>query len=268
MINRPPHYMPGAEPIFHRGSSDIGCLLLHGITASPAELSWLAQDLAARDFTVYVPRMAGHGSDYRLLRGVGWRDWYLTGADGLHLLRAQCRRVVVIGHSMGGLVGSLLAANAPVDGLILLAAPFSLPKTEPSLRAARWLQLVRPFLYLGDTSNLPMTIRQEQLRRGEPYRGRVRYERWATRALHELYLLMVQARRALPQITTPTLLMYSEADETVPFFNQNYAAGKIGSKQVELAVLKTSSHILPQDVERETVFEMIAEFIERLKTMG
>src|SRR4030095_16396304 len=95
--------MPGAEPYFHRGGK-VGCLCLHGFTASPAEVKWFAQHLAAEGYTVYAPRLAGHGTRPQDLARTRWTDWYASASDGYHLLRQQCEKVFVCGMSMGGLL--------------------------------------------------------------------------------------------------------------------------------------------------------------------
>ena len=81
--------MQGAEPFYYPGGR-VGCLCLHGLAASPAEVSWLGAYLAGRGLTVCGLRLAGHGADYRHLRYLRWQDWYLSALDGYRLLRAQC----------------------------------------------------------------------------------------------------------------------------------------------------------------------------------
>jgi len=262
MDNHFPTLLPGAEPLFYRGST-IGCLLLHGLTAAPYEVAWMGQHLAAQGLTVCVPRLAGHGADFRLLQRTRWQDWYLSALDGYHLLKTQCDTIFVAGLSTGGLLTLALSAHVAVDGLIVMAAPVSIPQSERTLALARWLKFARPFIDLPDTTDFPQRLRAEQARRGEPERGRVRYDRWATRALQEFHALMSAAEISLPKITAPALLIYSEADQTVPFFNQERVANQLGSKIIEKHTLKNSGHILTQDMERETVFDLAADFIQR-----
>lgn len=238
-------------------------LCLHGLSASPAEVAWLGQHLANQGHTVYGPRQAGHGTDVRFQQRARWEDWYLTALDGVHLLRAQCDRVFVAGLSMGGLVTLLLGATVPLDGLIVMAAPLDLPTLQNTLRYVRWIKHVRPFVYAGDTSDLPDHIRQEQRRRGEPLRGRVRYDTWATQAVEELGELMQAVDARLSFVTAPTLLIYSEGDRTVPIHNQALVAQRLGSATRDVHTLHDSGHILTQDRDRERVFALAANFIRQ-----
>jgi esterase/lipase len=66
-------------------------------------------------------------------------------------------------------------------------------------------------------------------------------------------------------VTAPLLLVYSQADPTVPVENAAIIAREAGSQIVERHTLRESGHILTQHVERETVFTLVADFIARRK---
>jgi len=259
------HHMPGAQPYFHRGGS-IGCLCLHGFMASPAEVRWLGEHLAGDGLTVYIPRLAGHGTHYRDMERMRWRDWYGTALDGYHILRQQCERVFVAGLSMGGMLALLLASSLPLDGAAVLAAPVVFNTWR--MAHARRIKYIRRYTRQPDRSGLPRLIRDEQARRGEPVLGRVRYDDWSTAAVGELYALSNVVRRALPQITAPLLLIYSQADKTVSPDNAAIIARSVSSKTVEQHLLQHSEHILTQHVERETVFALVAAFIRSTMKQG
>jgi carboxylesterase len=256
------HYLPGAEPDFHRGSA-VGCLCLHGFTASPAEVRWLSVHLAQQGLTVHGPRLAGHGADYRDLSRTGWRDWYYSALDGYHILRQQCEQVFVAGLSMGGMLALLLAASIPLEGLAVMASPVTFRSRRMAL--SRYFKYVIPFSRQPDRSSLPELIREEQARRGEPVLGRVRYDNWSTHAVGELHALAQVVRSQLPRVTAPLLLIYSEADQTVPIENAAIVAREVSSRNIEQHTLRASEHILTQHVERETVFALVADFIARQK---
>lgn len=253
-----PAIRAGAEPFFSRGGP-VGCLVLHGFMASPAEIRWLCQHLAAQGHTVYGPRLPGHGLDERDMARLRWHDWYAAALDGYHLLRAQCQQVIVVGHSMGGVLALLVGANMPADGLAVLAAPIRL--THWMARNAHRLQVMLPYTTQADTSTLPEVIRAEQSRRGEPVLGRVRYERWSTAAVSQLYRLVQVAYDRLPDVTAPLLLVYSKADVTVALDNQAVIASRVRSASIQQATVDHSDHILIQDTERDIVFQHVANFI-------
>jgi carboxylesterase len=260
-MNQPiSHIMPGGESFFFRGNKN-GILCIHGFMASPSEIRWLGKYLADKGCTVYGPRLPGHATDYHDMDHQRWQDWYATVEDALSLLRAQCERVFVVGHSMGGMLGLLLAANAQIDGLAALATPVIF--LSRGMASAHWTKWLRPYTDQSDTGPLVQTIRDEQAKRGESVVGRVRHNLWSTAAVGEIYALSLAVQDRLPDVKTPLLLIYSEADKTVGLNNRDMILSHVKSETIEQHTLKNSDHILPQDFERETVFELVADFISR-----
>ena len=111
-----------------RGTRPLGCLLLHGFTATPDEVRPLGEALAAAGFPVRAVRLAGHGTTpadlarHRLARlaGVGrGRRW-----------RPSCAttpRVAVAGVSLGALLALLLAARRPPEVAAVVCGAHAAP---------------------------------------------------------------------------------------------------------------------------------------------
>jgi carboxylesterase len=252
--------MPGAEPYFARGGPT-GVLLIHGFTASPHEVKWMGQYLAEQGHTVYAPRIAGHGTDYRDLARTTWQDWAASALDGYHILRAQCDRVFVGGLSMGGALALYTAAQVNVDGVIALAAPV-LPFPGMSPDRLRIVKRLRPYTDQTDRSPFADYILAQQKKLGEPEIGRVRYGLWSTAGLEQLMRMIPQVNASLPEITASVLAIYSKADATVLMPNLDALKAELtGAARIEIHVLDQSSHILTQDTERETVFGLVAGFV-------
>ncbi len=262
-----PTITPGAEPFFFQAQNEhkVGCLCLHGFTASPDEMRWFGHSLAQNGVTTYGPRLVGHGVNYRDMSRMRWQDWYLSALDGYHVLRQQCDQVFVGGLSMGGLLSVILASVVPVEGVIVIAAPFF--TRDLMFESTHFLKHLVPFTKRPDTSELPRRIQAEQARRNMPVVGRVRYNNWSTSAIAELHKAMLAASDCLPNVTVPVLSLYSKADRTVPPRNADFLVAHIGSKQVERHDLEKSDHILTQDVECDTVFELAADFVKRHSTL-
>ncbi|MBL8147909.1 MAG: alpha/beta fold hydrolase [Anaerolineae bacterium] len=253
--------MPGAKPFFRR-SGPVGCLVVHGFASSPGEVRWLAQHLAEAGFTTLAPRLPGHGSHPHDLRRVRRHDWLAALLDAYAILRGECERVVVAGHSMGGLLALRLSLEVETAGVAVMASPVQFgPK---SIRYARWLRYVLRDTDQRDRSGLDDIVREEQARRGEPVIGRMRYDRWATAAVAELYALSQEVDALLPQIRVPLLLVYSEGDHTAPPANGERIYSRAASGDKGLIALQHSGHNLPVDVEREAVFGLVTEFALRL----
>src|SRR5438874_4059432 len=119
------HVVPGRYDIFEK-RGNTGVLLVHGITGAPTEMKPLVRKLAAHDFTVYCPQLAGHCSTLKELKQTRWTDWYATLERSLEQLRSECDAVFVSGLSMGALMALKLTADYPeaIAGVATLSATF------------------------------------------------------------------------------------------------------------------------------------------------
>jgi esterase/lipase len=90
------------------------------------------------------------------------------------------------------------------------------------------------------------------------------YEVIPGRAAHQLALLSKRARRLLPTIAIPVLVVMSTRDGQLKYESGPYVIDHIGSADKELLTLNNSGHNILVDAERELVWERTAEFIARI----
>ena len=104
---------------------ELGALIIHGFSASLDCVREIEPPLAAMGLPTRMPVLHGHGGETPdALRGVAWSDWVEDGKAAMHDLLTEVEKVILIGHSMGGLVALNLAADHgnKIDSLILAAA--------------------------------------------------------------------------------------------------------------------------------------------------
>lgn len=127
---------------------------------------------------------------------------------------------------------------------------------------ARWIGLLRPYIAKANwPSALDEQVRAIQRKLGTEDYGRLDYGIQPTASVVQLAALMRDVRRWLPLLTVPLLLIYSRADETVPYRNLDYIARRTRSQDLVQHTLERSGHVLTQDVERETVYNLIWDFL-------
>src|SRR5207253_9891867 len=85
--------------------ASVACLLIHGFSGSPPEMRWLGAYLAERGVRVEGVRLAGHGTQPEELNHLTWQDWLHSASEGMDRLKHAGRKTVVVGFSMGGLLG-------------------------------------------------------------------------------------------------------------------------------------------------------------------
>jgi carboxylesterase len=236
------HVLPPARSFFFEGTNDTALVLIHGFTGISSDMLPVAERLHSEGYTVSVPRLPGHGTNGDDLLGTNHRDWLRRGIDEYLDLAGRYRRVFVGGLSMGGLIAAAIAAQFQPAGLLLYAPAFTL---------FDWRVPLTPYLGLI-LSRIP---RHHDLDHTDPDLRAIEdaYQRfdWVRPAGH-LRRLQIYARRRLPLVTCPTLLVISPADRTVPSSVAGYITARIGGP-VDILKLTTSGHVVTNDNEADRV---------------
>lgn len=248
---------PGAEPFYFPGDR-IGCLLIHGFSGTPSEVRWLGSQLAADGRTVLGMRLAGHGTAPEDMNTTRWPDWYASVQQGYHRLRVECDYVIVMGLSLGGVLGLHLAAHEALDGLVTMASPVHL--RDWRLKAFRPFQRLIP--YWRSTNAVPPPGIEQQTNAASAA-GALAYDRMPTICILSMLELFKQVDRELPRVTTPSLMLYSRLDRLAGELEARYIHKRLGSADKRLVLLEKSGHVVCLGVERETVLEETQQFIRR-----
>jgi carboxylesterase len=225
----------------------------------------LGERLAAHGFPVRAVRLAGHGTSVADLATTRWHDWLASVEAGLARLRAEVPCVAVAGLSMGGLLALRLARQRPeaLTALVLCAPAVTLSDWRP--RLLPWVQhmpgIRRRIAVLpkrGGRDILDPQMRQ----RSEAY------DAIPLAALLSLLDLQRRVRRDLSRVTQPTLLLHGRLDRTVPARSQQRVRRGLGAAWIEAHVLARSAHVLTEDVDRDEVGRLVADFLERVERAG
>jgi carboxylesterase len=236
-------------------------LVIHGFTAQPKTVEFLGPYLEHAGFRTVIPRLPGHGTRPEDLEGVTWNDWYQTGLDNFRSLQASHDEVYLVGHSMGGLVAAMIAAQCKVDALVLVAT--ALQFQNP---AVKMLPLLGPFIKYwngGPSEIVDMKLREEA------EAARVTYKRFPVAAFKELLAFSKFVPGVLPKISCPTLVIHSRVDATIAPASADVLFAGLGSKDKRQHWFEKSSHEMFWDFEREVLSQMIADFlVEKAKSLA
>jgi pimeloyl-ACP methyl ester carboxylesterase len=166
----------------HEGRRPRAIVLLHGMTASPAQFSRYAGDLYARGHNVLVPRLPRHGHADRFSEAAAriTGDELLTAArEVLAVGRELGDRVTVAGFSLGGLLTAWIAQHEMVDRAVAIA-PFLgvavLPRRLMNAAAEVVMRMPNAFQWWDPF------LRERQM----PAHG---YPRYSTHAIAHAYLV-------------------------------------------------------------------------------
>lgn len=253
----PSGIVPGAEPFTLTARGDApAVLLLHGFGDTPQSMRYLGDVLHAAGWTVRAVLLPGHGRTLADYGRSGARDWLAHARDELATLRAGHGEVAIVGLSMGGAIASVLAAETPGVRAVALLAPFlSMPtRIRRVARAYRLVELVLPWVDGGGEASI---------RDPEEAERNLAYRVVAPHLLHELLTVVETAQRALPRITTATLVVHSRSDHRVPVEAAEREFAKFRTPERELVWFEDCGHLMTVDREHAAVSACVRDFLAR-----
>lgn len=226
-------------------------LMLHGWTGSPAHFRMMAAVLQARGYGVSVPLLAGHGTDVADMVDTGWRDWLRDAAAAAHEVTSSGCRLHVVGLSMGGVLGLLLAPVFEAATLTTINAPQRVysrrVRLAPLMRGSRRISEEDP----------PAPYDEE----AAPYAQQ--YDDRPVGTVADLLDLIRASRASLGRVTCPTLIVQSRADETVRPKSARMILRGIAATEKRIVWLERSRHVALLDRERDHIHTHVLDHLAR-----
>jgi carboxylesterase len=244
----------GAETIDLQEGGSHGVLLLHGFGDTPQTLTLLARRLAKSGYGVFVPLLPGHGRTMQAFRRSRADEWIEAARESLYLMRARYTTVSIVGLSMGGALAVIIASGASEIASVALIAPY-LGMPLP-LRIAARTHWVWGALAGEINARNPRSIHDPIEREKNLAYGAV-----TGRALYELSKVVRKARKALPTVIAPTLVILSREDPRVATAVADIAMKEIGAHDKKLVLTEGAGHIITVDYGRERVFSEVEKWV-------
>lgn len=245
---------PGAETIDLQEGNSHGVLLLHGFGDTPQTLALLARHLHDHGFDAKAPLLPGHGRSVSTFMQSRRKDWLACARYELSLLRSTHKRVSIVGLSMGGAIAAVLAAEIPqISSLVLIAPYLDVSAFQRFASASYWLW--------GPVAGVRKSTSPRSIMNDEERAKNLGYGVYTGRLLYELWRLASQGRRALPDVTVPTLVLQSKADPRIASSVAERAVTSLGAKRKRLEWMEGGGHIITVDYGREKVFDEVTNWL-------
>jgi len=200
----------GVPFLLHHPESRDAVLLIHGLMAAPYEVRQWAENLFSKGYTVYAPRLAGHGTSALDLASRNYEDWVDAVERGYAILASCSEQVIVAGFSTGGGLALHQAILHPkrYRAVISVSAPmqFSGLSSKFSETMERWNRAA---------GILNLDSLQKPFARNHPDNPEINYHRCPIHAFNQVKALMRAVYQGLPEIAVPALVVQGNQDPKV-----------------------------------------------------
>lgn len=234
----------------------IGVLLIHGFTASPAEMRPLGEFLYENGLVTYGVRLKGHGTSPCDLDSRNAEDWYRSILRGWEVLRMTCAKVFVTGFSMGGCMALRLAAEKgnEIDGLISIST--SLRIRNKNIVFANLVNQINKLV-----GALPYLDGIKRFNTSTAENPEINYRNIPISAIHEFKKLMERTEQSLEEVNQPILIIQGEEDPTVDPLSAEIIHENISSEDKKLVMVDADKHVIVLE-KGSTVHQEVLQFIE------
>ena len=195
-------------------------LLIHGLNDSPYVWQDMAEEIAKRGFDVRAILLPGHGNTPRTQLNISYRNWVNAARKHMQFYHEPDKNFYIGGFSLGGVIGTLLAAESDdVDGLVLFSPAFR-SRMHHLLRWAGLYSLTKKWAF-GQMliEDNPVKYNSIPINNGSQY-----YK--TTQAL--------KRRWPKKRLNIPVLVVASNSDSVVDieYMEQSFEYGFIGNKHM------------------------------------
>jgi carboxylesterase len=231
-------------------NKNVGVLLVHGFTGSPASMRPWAEYLNQKGYTVRVPLLPGHGTKPEDLNEVTWDQWPAKVEAEIDELFKSCSKVFICGLSMGGGTTLNVATrlSKKLSGIILVNPMIHVAFIGPEVA-----------YFLSRFQKLRKSVGDDIKRPGVTEWG---YDALPTRGVYQLLKMLKYTRSRLHDVTVPMQLFHSVDDHTLPVSNTEIIMKGVGSRIKQRIELTNSYHVATLDYDAEIIFENSKIFIE------
>jgi len=246
------------QPFLLKGSSDTGVVLVHGYMAAPAEIKEFAVYLNKKGYTIYAPRLKGHGTAPEDLAGRSYMEWVESVEEAFIVIRHLCQNVFIGGFSAGGGVVLDVATRVPdVDGAFIVNPPMKLQDFSANFVPAAhgWNTLMK---------KLNIDVLRKEFIENNPEHPHINYFRNPVSGIFELEKLMKDLEPKLAGIKLPVQIIQARNDPVVSPKGSMKLFEHLYSDDKEYYLLNFKRHGILLGEDSERVFDLVCEFIKRI----
>ena len=257
IIKHSPQVNPLAEEIMLKGSNKNLIILVHGYTGSPLEMSELGKALSDQlNYSVYIPRLPGHGTDSLDFQKTDRKDWLRKIYDEILNHQNDYENIHLIGLSMGAIISLLASLHFKIKSLFLISP--ALYSKNRKIILTHFIKYFKPVLSndfeISDDVQDPNMIDLLKNYSCQDY----------TKQISELHKLMLETRRNLKFIKTKLKIIHSKKDRVVPIKAAQKIYNKVSSQEKYLKIFEDSPHVINYGPEKDKLKNEVINFLKEV----
>ncbi len=250
----------GEPYLLHQAGTKRGVLLIHGLMAAPEEVREWADFLYSQGYTVYAPRLVGHGTSAVDLAQYSYNDWVDSVNRGHAILKTCCEQIVVAGFSTGAGLALHQAIIKPeaFAAVISISAPLKFKSISSGF--AEHLNYWNSFLRAMGIKNM-----RRDFVANHPDNPHINYSRCPVRSIVQVKTLMKKVYRSLPALSIPALIIQANNDPKVSGRSGRRIYNRISFPDKTYRDVHFHLHGIVRGEITRNVFAEVATFLNRLK---
>jgi len=249
----------GAPYLLAHPGSRAAVLLIHGLMAAPYEVREWADDLFASGYTVYAPRLAGHGTSAEDLAGRNYGDWLDSVDRGYRILASCADRIIVAGFSTGAGLALHQAISHPqrYRAVVSVSAPMKFKGLSSYLSGpVECLNNAAAFLKLDGF--------QKKFASNHPDNPEINYHRCPVHGFNQVKALMRKVYQGLPGLSIPALIVQGSRDPKVSPKAGKMIFDRIRGKEKKYVEIAYHLHGIVRGNVGVSVFSAVNDYLSRL----
>lgn len=222
-------------------------LIIHGFGGGTYDEEYLAHRLQLiKNYDVYTFTLAGHDGLFK--PNMNEEEWINCCDDMIKfLIKNGYNSIYVIGHSMGGVLSSIMASRyKQVKKLVLISSSFKyLSFKDDSFDFFGSLKKAKDVV--GDYSGDEVITRLLKM---------------PLASLHEFANLVSNNQGVLKSIVVPTLIIQGNNDNLVPIETADYIYNNISSLKKEILIYDGVNHDVFKSLKKDVITSDIINFLK------
>lgn len=223
-------------------------LIIHGFAGGTYDQEFLANRLELiRDFDVFTFTLAGHDGLFK--SNMTGDDWIKSAQDMMEfLISSGYKNIYVVGHSMGGVIASLMATKyEQIKKLVLVAAAFN------------------TFIFTDDEFDVVKSLKKTaQIAKDYPTDEVItRLLKMPLPAVREFSNLVINNQYVLNDINIPTLIIQGNRDDMVPPETASKIYDRIPAKEKNILVYDNVNHDVFRSDKKSEITDDIIKFLKK-----